>query len=147
SDEIFATSALLSDNARLALPSVQMSLIIAVAHAQLSNHGYLYGELALRELRDSAQLCYKHAREIDWIPLIRRFKDWNSETALSCHFLAGSNLLGIPVPQDLRVNSLARLLHASAVWQINHPHSVSMRTRLLRPVLQLRRSISSAPLR
>ena len=51
--------------------------------------------------------------EIDWVHLIRRFKDWNAQTALSCHFLAGNDLLGIPIPREFRVNSLASLLHAS----------------------------------
>jgi hypothetical protein len=144
SAEIFATSARLSNDARLALPSPQTRLIIAVAHAQLSNHGYLYGELGLRELLDFGRLCRRHAGEIDWIDLIRRFKSWNAQTALACHFVAGRELLGIPVPPELRVNSLAGVLHALAMWQIDYPQVGLIRTRLLRPSLQFRRSMSSA---
>ena len=53
----------LSDDARLALPSVQARLIMAVAHSQLANHACLYGEAPLRELLDVLQLCSKYARE------------------------------------------------------------------------------------
>lgn len=147
SEEIFATSVPLSDDARLALPSVQARLIMAVAHSQLANHACLYGEAPLRELLDVLQLCSKYAREVDWRQLIERFKIWNAQTALACHVLAGHELLGIPIPSEFQVNSLARVLHSLAMWQIDHPQLASVRVQLLRPVLQLRRSLSSAPLR
>jgi len=147
SDEIFATSAPLRDDSRLALPSFQSRLILAVAHAQLSNHAYLYGELGLRDLIDFAQLCHRHAHEIDWEHLTQRFKHWNAQTALCWQLLAGLELVGIPFPPEIRINLVARLLHAVAMWEIDHPRLASMRTRLLRPVLQLRRSMSGPPLR
>lgn len=138
---------MLSDDARLALPSVQARLIIAVAHAQLSNHDYLYGELGLRELLDFFRICHRHEREIDWMDVVRRFKESNAQTALAFHLLAGRELLGIPIPQEFRVKLAGLMHHAVAMWQIDHPHFASMRTRLLRPGLQFRRSMSSSPLR
>jgi hypothetical protein len=101
----------------------------------------------LRDLLDVLQLCSKYAREVDWRQLIERFKIWNAQTALACHVLAGHELLGIPIPSEFQVNSLARVLHSLAMWQIDHPQLASVRVQLLRPVLQLRRSLSSAPLR
>jgi hypothetical protein len=147
SAEIFATSVALDHDLRLALPSPQAQSIIAVAHAELANHGYLYGELSLRDLLDTARLCRRHGGAIDWSHLAQRYAEHGAATALACHLAALGELLRVPLPPEVPIGARAWLMHALAVRQVAHPHLASIRTRLLRTILLFRRSLSSAPLR
>ncbi|MDR3466561.1 MAG: nucleotidyltransferase family protein [Xanthobacteraceae bacterium] len=147
-DEMFrSASAMQVRGARVAVPSPQARVIQAVAHAQLSNHGYLYGEIALRELLDVARLSRTHRDELDWDEIRDRFAAARATVALGYHVGAANALLGLPVPSQMQTNAMARAFLAAAVWQASHPHVLDIRTRLLRPGLQVRRALSRRALR
>lgn len=147
SADVLASSVPLPQDPRLAVASPQTQLIIAVAHTQLANHGYLYGEFALRDLIDTARLCRQHAGVIDWASVAKHFADHGAETALACHLLAANALLALPLPPQVPVRARARWLQAMAMRQIGHPRLAQIRTRILRTVLLFRRALSSAALR
>jgi hypothetical protein len=144
---LLSASAMQVRGARIAVPSPQARLIQAIAHAQLSNHGYLYGEIALRELLDAARLSQNHRAQLDWHDIGRRFSTARATVALGYHVDAMHVLLGLPVPPQLSAHAVARALMAAAVWQVAHPDILDIRTRLLRPGLQLRRALSRRALR
>ncbi|MGO9356653.1 MAG: nucleotidyltransferase family protein [Xanthobacteraceae bacterium] len=147
-DEIFESASTVNfRGARIAVPSPQARLIQAIAHAQLSNHGYLYGEIALRELLDAARLSQIHRAQLDWHDIHRRFTAARATVALGYHVCAAHVLLGLPAPPQLQTIAIARALVAAAVWQVAHPDILDIRTRLLRPGLQLRRALSRPALR
>jgi hypothetical protein len=147
SAEVLASSAPMPQEPRLALPSPQTQVMIAIAHAQLANHGYLYGKFALRDLIDTARLCCRHAGAIDWASMAERFAEHGAGTALACHLLAANELLALPLPPEVAIGQHAKALHTLAIRQIDHPHLASIRTRVLRTLLLFRRAFSSAPLR
>jgi hypothetical protein len=135
------------DAARLAVPSGRCRLIHTVAHAQLANHAYLYGHLVLRELLDFARLHDAFAHEIDWSEFARRFASCRAATALEFHLLAAECLLDVPIDPRVCISRAARVLYRRALWQASHPAWSRLSTRLLRPYLLLRRSLSDAVLR
>jgi hypothetical protein len=147
-DETFATASNLTiGRATLALPSAQARVIHAVVHTQLSNHDYLYGRLSLRELLDYARLCEAHPTEIDWADIRDRFTAHHAATAFGYQALAAQALLGVPIAPEIRIGLLPRVLHRNALWQIRYPGLLDLRVRLLTPWLQLKRALSSKPLR
>jgi Uncharacterised nucleotidyltransferase len=133
--------------AKLAVSSGQSRLIHAVAHAQLANHAYLYGHLALRELLDFARLHEAFARDIDWSEMVGRFADCRAATALEFHLFAAERLLAVPIGRRIQISARTRALYRRALWQVGHPTWSRVSTRLLRPCLLLRRSLSNAVLR
>jgi hypothetical protein len=146
--EIFKTALTLNcGGASLAVPSPQARTVHAIAHAQLSNHDYVYGSLALRELVDFAHLCRIYKNDIDWADIRRRFAECRAVTALGYHALAAKTLLGVPVDPEVRTSATARVLYRRAAWQVSAPGLLDLGIRLLRPWLLLRRGLSRATLR
>jgi Uncharacterised nucleotidyltransferase len=136
-----------SGAAKLAVPSARCRLIHAVAHPQLADHAYLYGKLPLRELLDFARLHEAFAYEIDWREFARHFAACGAATALEFHLLAANRLFKIPIDPHVRISTAARALYRRALWQAGHPTWSRLGTRLLRPCLLLRRSLSHDVLR
>jgi len=58
---------------KLAVPSGRCRIVQAVAHPELADQAYLYGQLPLRELVDFMWLHQALAREIDWNEVVQRF--------------------------------------------------------------------------
>jgi hypothetical protein len=132
---------------KLAVPSNRCRLVHSIAHAQLANHAYVYGHLALRELLDFARLHDTFADRIDWGDLARHFATCGAATALEFQLFSAQRLLGVPVDPNVRVSRATRALYRRALWQVGHPASARLSGRLLRPYLLLRRSLSDARLR
>lgn len=143
--ELLSAAQPVAGASNLALPSAQSQLIVSVAHAELANHGYLFGETMLRNLLDTAWLVRRHAGVIDWAALAARFRRRHAATALACHFLAAERLLDLPMPAGLQVNRTARMLDRLAARQ--NLATDSLRKRSLRPLLQLRRAVATPALR
>jgi hypothetical protein len=131
--------------AKLAVPSARCRIIHAVAHAQLADQNYFLGRLPLRELLDFAHLHNTHGQVIDWGEFAKRFA--NCRAALEFHLLAAERLLNVPIHPSVRISWAAKAFYQRAVWQIDHPGWSRFSTRLLRPYLLLRRSLSDAALR
>jgi hypothetical protein len=133
--------------AQLAVPSGLCRMIHVMAHAQLANHGYIYGHLALRDLSDFARLHRAFAHEIDWKELGYRFAACGATIALEFHLLAAARLLGVPIDPAVKVSKTTQVLFRRALWQESRPNWSRLSMRLLRPYLLLRRSLSDAVLR
>jgi hypothetical protein len=132
---------------KLAVPSARCRIIHAIAHAQLADQVYVFGQLPVRDLVDFARLHAAFAREIDWHELMQRFASCGFRTALEFHVLAATRLFGVPIEPPIRVSATARALYQRALWQVGHPRWSRLGIRLLRPWLQLRRSLSDPVLR
>jgi hypothetical protein len=132
---------------KLAVPSGSCRMVQTVAHAELADQAYLYGQLPLREILDFARLYEVFASEIDWSAFAQRFAAGGFATALEFHLLAAKRLLGVPIDPSIRISATTRVLYRRALWQLDHPTWSWLGARLLRPYVLLRRSLSDAVLR
>src|SRR5262249_35630046 len=66
--EEFIASAIELENygVRMAVPSPVWAVMHNIAHAQLSDHDYVYGRIDLRSLLDLALLSHAHHDKLDW---------------------------------------------------------------------------------
>jgi Uncharacterised nucleotidyltransferase len=146
--EVLAQAVIIDrDAVKLAVPSGRCRMIQAVAHAQLADHAYTFGQLPVRELLDFMRLHEAFAPGIKWGELAARFASCGFTTALEFHVLAAERLLGVPIPPPIRISAITRALYQRALWQMGHPRWARFGVRLLRPWLLLRRSLSEAVLR
>jgi hypothetical protein len=118
-----------------------------VAHAQLSNHGYVYGRIDLRALFDFALLSRAYTSEIDWHEIRQRFDRRGARTALDFHLLCVRELLRTPAPSLEQLGTMARVLYSRARYLVGHPRLLEVSVRLTRPWLLLRRELSEPMLR
>ena len=132
---------------KFAVPSARCRMVQSVAHAQLADQAYLFGQLPLRDLVDFARLHEAFAREIDWREFVQRFASCGFTTALEVHLLAAGRLLGVSIEPSVRASVMARALYQRALWQAGHPRWSRFSIRLLRPSVLLRRSLSDPVLR
>jgi hypothetical protein len=147
-NEVRASAVLLAGHsAQIAVASAMHSVIHNVAHAQLSNHDYLYGHFDLRSLFDFALLYRAYAQDIDWNNVNKRFVSHRDGVALNFHLLCGENLLGVQIPGRKIGDLISRLLFRRAAYLISRPKMFDVGVRLVRPWLLLRRETSDAQLR
>jgi hypothetical protein len=132
---------------KLAVPSARCRMIQAVAHAQLADQAYIFGQLPMRELVDFTRLYETFAGAIDWHELTQRFANCGFATAFELHLLAAERLLALPIETPIRVSATARALYRRALWQVGHPRWSRLGIRLLRPWFLLRHSLSDPVLR
>ena len=133
--------------ARLGIPSPTCAIIHNIAHAQLGNHGYIYGWIDLRSLLDFKLLSDAYTAAIDWEEIGRRFSRLRGSTALNFHLCCAQNLLGIAIPGHDRTGTAARLLFRRAKYQTGKPKLADRGARAIRPWLLLRRELSDWELR
>jgi len=146
--EVFRVALVLERGAvKLAVPSGSCRMVQTVAHAELADQAYLYGQLPLRELLDFVRLHEVFAHEIDWSALAQRFAACGFAIALQFHLLAANRLLGVPIDPSIYISAATRALYRRALWQLDHPTWSRLGARLLRPCALLRRSLSDAVLR
>ena len=147
SEEMRSTATPLEDfGVRIAVPSVACAVIHNIAHAQLSDHDYLYGRIDLRGLLDLARLTHVHRDKIDWDEIRRRFVDGGWKNALEYH-LQMARLLGAKIPPPERGGPVSRLLSRRGLYHARKPRMLSLSVRLLRPLVLLSRELSDSALR
>jgi Uncharacterised nucleotidyltransferase len=135
------------DGVSLAVPSPTCAVVQNIAHAQLSNHDYLYGRIDLRVLVDFVLLTRTYASEIDWHATRGRFDCGSARIALDFHLLCARELFRISTPLLERVGATPRMLFSRARYLVGHPHLLDLSVRLTRPWLLLRRELSEPSLR
>ena len=135
------------DGARAAIPAPRHRVVHNIAHAQLADHGYLYGLLELRRLFDFVLLRRAFDDGLDWREIAGRFAGQGTATALGYHLEAAHRLLGAPSPAALRPNAAARMLCSRAEKLIVQPRRRDRAIRLLRPWLLLKRALRDRDLR
>jgi hypothetical protein len=146
--EVFAgMRALDQDAATFALPSPDCRIIQSIAHAQLSNHDYVYGRFSLRELFELSRFNQVFGQEIDWNKVSNRFASCGAAAALGFHVRAAERLLDVRIDDAVKVSTAANVFYRRAEWQIDHPRWLGLSTRLLQPWLLLFRSLSQPILR
>jgi hypothetical protein len=133
--------------ATFAVPSGQSRLVQAIAHPQLADQSYLFGNVPLRELLDFARLHNLFAAAIDWHRIARRFASSRARTALGFHLLAAERLFDVPIAPSIAISRASRALYRRALWQVDHQGWLRFSTRVLRPYVLLRRSLSHPVLR
>jgi len=142
-----AATAIDLDGARAAVPAPVHRVVHNIAHAQLSDHGYLYGVLELRRLFDFVLLRRAFDDGLNWSEIGGRFADNGATTALGFHLEAAHRLLGAPPPAGLRPNAAARMLCGRAEKLVFRPRRRDRAVRLLRPGLLLSRALRDRDLR
>ena len=61
------------NGAEVAVPGQIHQVVLNVAHAQVQNRSYLYGDLSLRAFYDLSRLVARFGTEIDWNAVEKRF--------------------------------------------------------------------------
>jgi len=128
----------------VAVPTIHHRIVHNIAHAQLMDHGYVYGTFDIRQLLDFVLLCGTVPNELDWLDIESRFR---SRAALDFHRLAAAHWLHFEAPNIGPPRPASRLLFARAKWQVDRPRLAESGERLLRPWLLLRRAMSDDALR
>jgi hypothetical protein len=131
----------------IAVPAPTCAVIHNVAHAQLSNHDYIYGAIDLRALVDLALFSRAYQGDTDWCAVRHRFARRGARVALDFHLLGALDLLGAPIPPPEQRDPVARLLYWRARYLVGRPRLLDFSFRLIRPWLLLRREMSDATLR
>jgi hypothetical protein len=135
------------EGARLAVPSPTHQVVVNIAHAQLKDHAFLYGQFPMRALYDLALIALRHRGEIDWRDVQDRFASIGAQTACECHCLAAHELLGIEMPPGCDPGRKARMLHRYAKGQTGQPLMQKASSRVMRVLLLLHREMSDPELR
>jgi hypothetical protein len=150
-DEVRQTAVPLTGHAcQIAVPSATHAIIHNVAHAQLSNHDYLYGLFDLRSLFDFALFCRVYPHNIDWDEVNRRLGPRQGEVALNYHILCAQTLLHaqiVAIAALKRSGPLSRWLFRRSLYLVSWPRLRNLGARIVRPWLLFRREISDAALR
>jgi hypothetical protein len=128
----------------VAVPTIHHRIVHNIAHAQLMDHGYVYGTFDLRQLLDFVLLCLAAPNETDWLDIESRFR---SRAALEFHLLAAARWLHFEAPIVGRPRPTSRFLFARAGWQVDRPRLAKTGERLLRPWLLLACALSDDALR
>jgi hypothetical protein len=132
------------EGVRFAVPSACCRLVHCIVHTHFSDHAYIYGDLSLRELLDTALLS--RAETIDWRLISKRFNTRRGKMALAFHLLA-ARLLGAQSSDVDTSTSLGYVLFRRAQIQTAFPGIATSTKILLRPWLLLLRALSHPLLR
>jgi hypothetical protein len=135
------------EGARLAVPSPTHQVVLNIAHAQIKDHAFLYGQFPMRAIYDLALIALRHRDEIDWQDVQERFASTWAQTAYECHCLAAYELLGIDMPVVCDPGRKARMLHRHAKRLTGHPLMQKANSRVMRVLLLLCRELSHPELR
>jgi hypothetical protein len=148
SDEMIASAVglVMSNGARLAVPSPIHAIMHNIAHAQFNDHNYIYGSVSLKCLLDFALLSQAHYDKIDWDEISRRFIRSGWCYALEYH-IQWARRLEADVPCLKRITKTSQLLYQRALYHTKAPKMLSLNFRLLRPWILLRRELSDSDLR
>lgn len=133
--------------ARLGVPSITHQIVNNVAHAQLNDHAMALGQFPLRALHDFSLLADFAPDKIDWQRIRERFAAEGRRSQLAFHCLAAGRLMGTPIPAGIVPGPAVNLLYRRAVYQVSRPGLQRHGSRVLRPLILLRRELSDSALR
>ncbi len=146
--EVIAESEILTvAGARLGVPSITHQVVNNVAHAQLNDHAMVFGQFPLRALHDFSLMVNSAPDRIDWEWIRARFAAEGRSSELAFHCLAASRLMGTPVPAGVTPSRATNLLYRRAEYQVSRPGLQKHGSRVLRPLMLLRRELSDPALR
>jgi hypothetical protein len=106
-------------DARARIPSARHRLIHNVIHAQLTDKGFAWGDVEIRQLYDFVLLAREMGNEADWSGIAQRFKPLDYD-ALCGYLLACERFFGWSLPQELPATSTAQVFLLWICLQINH---------------------------
>jgi hypothetical protein len=128
------------------IPRPWCRIVHSIVHAELVDHGLIFGTIAIRELLDVALL----ARTLDGLsdlPPIRKTFQRRGRIACGFHLLAATKLFGAKFGETVYIDHRSSLFYYRALWQATHPRFAKVVRRLCRPWLLLVRSLSHPKLR
>ena len=147
SKEIFDAAIVMNiDGVRIGIPSPTCRIVQSIVHAELTNHGVIYGTIALREMLDVALLSHAVSNSICWASIRRRFEN---RGAIACrfHLSAARDLLRAKVPDAVDIGRSPELHYRRALWLLDHPRLAHTIIKGLWLLLTLRLSLSYPQLR
>jgi hypothetical protein len=127
------------------VPAAEHRILLAVAHAGITDFGAALGRAELRLLQDLAHLG--RSGDPDWAAVRAALAPHRQAALLDGYLLAARRLLAAPVPAPPAPSRAARLLAARAAWQGGRPRLADAQGRLLCPPLLLGRALSHPALR
>lgn len=130
-----------------AVPSMTHQVMINIAHAQLNDHGYWFGNLPIRLLLDLALFKQRANERIDWRRVEKVFTETRNGRALEFHLYAARKLLGVETGIDVRPRLATRLLFWRSISLMGFPRLQRFGFRFIRVYLLLMRELSAAELR
>lgn len=89
-----------------------------VFHSQIQDRGQLFGFIWLRQLVDLADICTRHAEDIDWHELERLFDQQGLGRVLFLRLYQAQQLLGLRWPLSLPPGVREKILHQRSVFLI-----------------------------
>lgn len=72
-----------------------------IFHSEIQDHGFLLGEICLRQLYDLALVCEKFRNEIDWGEIEARMERNGLAVPIRARLHMAASLLGAPVPPKM----------------------------------------------
>jgi hypothetical protein len=128
------------------IPRPWCRIVQSIVHAEMSDHGLMFGTIALRELLDVALLTRVPDEPIE-LPLILQAFERRGSTACGYHLLAAKQLLGAEFGKNICTGYRPLMCYYRALYQVSHPRFARIVRRLLRPWLLLVRSLFHPQLR
>jgi hypothetical protein len=128
------------------IPRPWCRIVQSIVHAELSDHGLMFGTIAVRELLDVALLARTLDKSIELPLILNRFEQRGS-IACGYHLLAATKLLGAEFGDIIYIDYRPIIFYYRALWQVNHPRFAKIVRRFFRPWLLLVRSLSHPQLR
>ena len=147
-EEVFADAVVAKvGNVRFAVPNPTHQALINIAHAELHDRAYWYGDLPLRSLLDLCAIQNKYGDLVDWDSLETQFTKSGYATAFNYHCLAANRFLGASIPRVGKNFVWAELLVRRAIFFLSRPRIKSIDSRIARVLMLLRQELSDSVLR
>jgi hypothetical protein len=97
-----------------------------IFHSEIQDHGFVLGEICLRQLYDLAKICDRFNDEIDWRSCLERFERHGIDQLFRSRVYLAKELLGGPKPTIVIDNARSRLHLAFCFSGIRSPRLMEM---------------------
>ncbi|MFC1776399.1 nucleotidyltransferase family protein, partial [Pseudomonadota bacterium] len=123
STELLARATLCNEGAVFfTIPPAELRAVHAIIHDLVANRGFPRGKRSLRDMYDVLLLCTRHASEISWDGLSKRFIGQDRGHLITAYMLALEDVFGWRPPMSLPHSSTrARLAHRKWLLQRRIP--------------------------
>lgn len=89
-----------------------------IFHSQIQDRGHELGMIYLRQLRDLADVCARHATAIDWAAVRARADKYDLVPQLRARLYQAAQLFGLSIPGELSPTLGARFHHRRCLVQL-----------------------------
>lgn len=115
------------DGVKMVALSPEHRVLHNIFNSEIQDTGFLLGEVCLRQLIDLATICVRYEESLDWRSIEAHLQDYGIGRAFRARLLLVRELLGAPVPEDLKTDTLGARLHLKhCLFQQNSPRLTYM---------------------